>query len=230
MNNNSSGIHMTQENSKQKITSKLISKKSYNKMSKWYDLFSSFEKRYRKEGLRKLDIKSEETILEVGFGTGHSLVKIAKQVGEKGFVHGIDISEGMIKKTLKRIHKAKVQENIYLICGDATQLPYIDEMFDSIFICFTIELFDFDDISKILTEAKRVLEEEGRICIITLSNRKTNLMTKIYNLFHKKMPKIVDCRPIGLRKFIDDVSLTISDTKEMMMWGLPVDIIVAKKK
>jgi demethylmenaquinone methyltransferase/2-methoxy-6-polyprenyl-1,4-benzoquinol methylase len=221
---------MTKEISEQNIESKLTSKKSYNKLSKWYDLFGFFEKKYRKEGLRKLDIKSEETILEVGFGTGHSLVAIARQVGKKGFVHGIDISEGMIKKTLKRVNKAKVQENIHLVCGDATQLPYTNGIFDSVFICFTIELFDFSDISKVLTEAKRVLEEDGRICIVTLSNRKTNLMTKIYNWFHKKMPKMIDCRPIGLRKFIDDVSLIISDTKEMMMWGLPVDIIVAKKR
>lgn len=230
MNNKSSGVYMTQENSIQKITSRLTSKKSYNKMSKWYDLFSSFEKRYRKEGLGKFDIKTEETILEIGFGTGHSLVKIAKQVGKKGFIHGIDISEGMIKKTQKRIKKAKVQDNINLICGDATTLPYDRDIFDGIFICFTIELFDFNDILNILREAKRVLQKEGRMCIVTLSKRKSNLMTNIYNWFHRKLPKIVDCRPIDIKKFIDEASLKITDIKEMMMWGLPVDIIVAMKK
>ncbi|NHJ40236.1 MAG: methyltransferase domain-containing protein [Asgard group archaeon] len=230
MNNNSYGISMTQEKTSNKTSLRLSSKKNYNKMSKWYDIFSSFENRYRKAGLEKFNIDQEENILEIGFGTGQSLIKMAKEIGDNGSIHGIDISEGMISKTQKRLKKSKIKKNIHLICGDATILPYKKEVFNGIFICFTIELFDFDDILLILKEAKRVIQKEGRICIVTISNRRKNLMTRIYDWFHRKMPRIIDCRPIEVKKFIDEVSLEVADEKEMTMWGLPVDIIIALKK
>jgi len=77
--------------------SKEAARTSYNQMSRWYDLISgASERKFCDEGLQTLKAKNGETILEIGFGTGHSLLELASCVGGSGHIHGIDLSEGML--------------------------------------------------------------------------------------------------------------------------------------
>jgi hypothetical protein len=46
------------------------------------------EKRFTESGLQKLKVKQGETVLEIGFGTGHALVALARLVGQSGKVYG----------------------------------------------------------------------------------------------------------------------------------------------
>src|SRR5271170_5783170 len=70
----------------------------YNKICHVYDLLSeSSEAPMRKAGLELLRALPGECVLEIGFGTGHSLIFLAKAVGAKGKVLGIDLSDGMVK-------------------------------------------------------------------------------------------------------------------------------------
>jgi uncharacterized protein Yka (UPF0111/DUF47 family) len=67
----------------------------------------------RKAGLDLLKPNAGESILEIGFGTGHSLVSLAKAVGPKGKVFGIDLSDKMAKlakENYQNILKA-IEEN-----------------------------------------------------------------------------------------------------------------------
>jgi len=212
-----------------KFDTKKATQNNYNKMSKWYDLFGSFENRFRRKGLQLLNVSSAEKILEIGSGTGRSINDISKKLDQTGMIHGIDLSNKMISKASNRAIKRKYSDRAYFICGDAEHLPYNSNIFDGIFISFTIELFEDQEISQILNECKRVLKHEGRICIVTLSRRKVNCMVKIYEKLHKKMPKIIDCRPIRIDDYLQRTNMLIHTTKQMMMWGLPVDIVIAIK-
>ena len=63
---------------------KAQAKKNYDKISRFYDCFAvGFESHYRNIGLDQLNIKSGETVLEIGFGTGHCIKQLAELVGEK---------------------------------------------------------------------------------------------------------------------------------------------------
>ena len=63
-------------------------RQSYNKLSRWYDLIASSEKKYRDWGLQKLAAQPGEKILEIGFGTGQCLEALAGAVGARGRVSG----------------------------------------------------------------------------------------------------------------------------------------------
>ena len=66
-------------------------------MSPFYDYFAGvFEQKYRNVALKRLNVTRGETVLEIGFGTGHCLKQMAEAVGEEGRVYGIDISSGML--------------------------------------------------------------------------------------------------------------------------------------
>lgn len=154
----------------------------------------------------------------------------SKKIGSNGQAYGIDISEGMIQKTKKKVRRKRTAFSVQLICSDAATLPFISSFFDGILISFTIELFEETEIPKILAECKRTLHAGGRLCIISLSNRKTNLMVKSYEWFHRRFPKMIDCRPIPIKEYISKADFGIINLIEMNMWGLPVDVILAEKK
>jgi ubiquinone/menaquinone biosynthesis C-methylase UbiE len=222
------------KNEKQTIRvtrSKEEAKASYNMMSKWYDMLaSSAERKYKVTGLEKLCAKEGEVVLEIGFGTGHCILALAQSVGSSGRIYGIDISEGMYDIARSRVKKAGLSERVKLECGDAVKLPFEANLFDAIFMSFTLELFDTPEISAVLNDCKRVLRTGGRICIVAMSKKgKANVMIKLYEWLHKKFPKYVDCRPIFVQKTLEDTDFQILDITEMSMWGLPIEIIAAKK-
>jgi demethylmenaquinone methyltransferase/2-methoxy-6-polyprenyl-1,4-benzoquinol methylase len=209
--------------------SKDSARASYDRLSKWYDLLAgSSEKKFAEVGLRGLDVKAGEKVLEIGFGTGHSLLALAQMVGASGKVYGIDLSRGMFQITCNRIKKSGMLNRVELHCGDATQLPYEDGFFDAIFMSFVLELFDTPGIPLVMRECFRVLHSNGRISIVSLSKKK-GMAINLYEWFHVRFPSTIDCRPIYTRKIIEDIGFQTLDVKEMMMWGLPVDIALAQK-
>ena len=204
-------------------------KNSYNKMSKWYDLFRLFEQKYRTIGIKMLDPKNDDILLEIGFGTGRSILKLNKLTNITGQIYGIDLSDGMCRKAKQLLKKKEAFQNVFLNCADATHLPFRDNSIEKIFICFTLELFDIPDIALVLNECKRILMKEGKICIVSLSKYKVNIMVKLYEWFHKKMPKFIDCRPILVENILNKHSLKIETNVKKKMWGLPLEIILAEK-
>ena len=211
--------------------SKEEAKANYDKMSKWYDILSGcLERKYREAGLQKLGAKEGEIVLEIGFGTGHCILALAQSVGKSGEVYGVDISEGMLNVTQSKVWEALLSERVKLKCGDAAKLPFEANFFDAIFMSFILELFDTPEIPTVLHECQRVLRRRGRICIVAMSKEgKAGLMMKLYEWLHKNFPNYLDCRPIFVQKTLEDADFQILDVTEMSMWGLPVEIVVAKK-
>ena len=105
-------------------------KKSYGKFSKIYTSFEEkFEKKLRERGLNLLDVQEGETVLEIGFGTGATLVELAKSVGETGKVYGIDLTPEMFELAKRRLEKEGLTRRSKLSEGDARKMPYEDGMF-----------------------------------------------------------------------------------------------------
>ncbi len=208
--------------------SKDEAEKAYSKMSRTYDLFAgTSEKKYRDIVLKYLKICTGEQVLEIGFGTGQSLKQMAKSAGETGKIYGVDISSGMLKMAEKRLRKADLLNRVELTCGDAVSLPYQDNIFDAVFMSFTLELFDTPEITVVLNEIKRVLKSGGRLGIVSMSKENgASILLNIYEWAHRKFPKFADCRPIYVEQSVKDASFEIKYKGKIKLFGLPVEIVI----
>lgn len=203
-------------------------KRIYDRISRVYDLTGAFERKYTEMALEHICVQKGETVLEIGFGTGHCLKRIAEAVGQTGKVYGIDISSGMLEVTKKRLDKAGLMDRTDLCCGDAANLPYDDNTFDAVFMSFTLELFDTPEIPEVLEEIRRVLKPRGRLGVASMSKEDGEpTLLRLYEWIHKKWPKYVDCRPIYVEQSLGDSGYEIKSKERVKLLGLPGEIVVA---
>ena len=221
-----------QETSISRVTrSKQEAQATYDRLSRWYDwLEGNWEEKPKKIALQKLKVKQGERVLEIGFGTGHTMVTMAILVGDSGKVCGIDMSEGMFEVTAGRVKRAGLAARIELKRGDAEHLPYDADTFDAIFSSFVLELFDTPQIPQVLSECRRVLKSGGRVGIVSLSKAgKPSRRRGWYEWGHVHFPNVLDCRPIFVQRALEQAGLEISDATRMSLWGLPIEIVIGEK-
>ncbi len=212
------------------LQTKDVTRQYYNKIAKVYDLLSEqAERPMREAGLKKLAAKPGDNILEIGFGTGHCLVEIARAVGPIGTVLGIDISDQMLALAQELLAKEGLADRAELKRGDAEQLPFDSNGLDGIFFSFTLELFDTPELPKVLAECTRVLRPGGRIVVVAVSREgKHGVMLNLYEWTHRHFPNLMDCRPIYVRRALEAAGFSIKDADVESMW-VPVEIVLAEK-
>ncbi len=207
-------------------------KESYGKISRFYGTVEGIvERGLRKKGLKLLAIQEGKAVLEIGFGTGFTLVELAKSVGKTGRVCGIDVTPAMVKITRKRLEKEGLIDKVQVCQGDARNIPFEDNVFDAVYMASTLELFDTPDIPKVLEEIKRVLKPGGRLGVVSMSKEghEDSLFLKFYEWLHKKVPKYASCRPIYVEELVREAGYKITGTEEFMLTGLvPEKIVVAQ--
>jgi ubiquinone/menaquinone biosynthesis C-methylase UbiE len=180
--------------------------------------------------LERLSVVGGETVLEIGFGTGHCLKWIAKLVGPAGKVCGIDISPAMIEKTKKGLEREGLVSRAELSRGDATYLPFCESAFDAVFMSFVLEVFDTPEIPRVLAQIKKVLKPGGRLGVVAMSKEdRKSVSVKVYEWIHKRCPKYLGSRPIYAEQCVIDAGYQIISKERIKILRLPAEIIVAIK-
>lgn len=204
----------------------------YTRISSVYDaLADRDEHRARELGLSLLDAQPGERILEIGFGTGSSIVPLVTAVGAAGRVCGIDISPGMKAVAEQRIRPMNIDATVDLRVAAVPPIPYEDAAFDAAFMAFTLELFPDDTIPGVLSELRRTLRTRGRFAAVSMTlgtiEQRHQMPERIYTWMHRHFPHIVDCRPIDLERVLAEAGFTISRVERLEIWGLPVAACLA---
>jgi demethylmenaquinone methyltransferase/2-methoxy-6-polyprenyl-1,4-benzoquinol methylase len=200
-------------------------------MSPWYDLIvGEGERRLALEGLGLLAPGAGERVLEVGFGTGHAAVEIARAVGERGRYAGVDISPGMLREATGRLETAGLSSRAELSLGDAADTACEDGSFDAVFTAFTLELFDVPDIPRVLAGCRRALRPGGRLCVVSMSKGDgPSAMLRLYEWAHRNFERWVDCRPIRVRQSVEAAGFQVAEARLTKAWGLPMETVLARK-
>jgi demethylmenaquinone methyltransferase/2-methoxy-6-polyprenyl-1,4-benzoquinol methylase len=202
----------------------------YNAIAGVYDtLVNRTEAPVRQEGLDMLGVSRGERVLEIGFGTGRTLARLADAVGLEGHVHGVDLSDNMVRLTRDLLRKHDVFERAGLTCADAEHLPLASACVDAMFMSFVLELFDTPAIPAVLSECRRALRANGRIAVVAVSKQeREGLVLRVFEWTHRHFPNLVDCRPIYARRALETAGFRIERAVQRNMW-VPVEIVLARR-
>ena len=103
-----------------------------------------------------------EVCLDLGSGRGGDVIRMADQVGEEGFVYGIDLSDGMIRKAKKTAEKLG-KSNVEFIQSNLETLPLKCGSVD--LIISNCVLNHVSDKAKTWAEIYRVMKTGGRFTV-----------------------------------------------------------------
>lgn len=122
--------------------------------------------------IKRMDIKGDEVVLDLGCGQGWFLTLIAPYLS-KGRAIGLDswqkkdLSRNSRDQVLSNLEKRKLNEKVDILDGDMRKIPLEDESIDVITASLSIHnLSNFDERKKVLAEISRVLKPNGRIVLM----------------------------------------------------------------
>ena len=106
--------------------------------------------------------KEGEVCVDLGSGRGTDVMNMADEVGDKGFVYGIDISEGMLVKARKMAEKFEVK-NVKFVQSELEKIDLQDNIADLVISNCTIN--HASDKQSVWNEVHRILKNGGRFVV-----------------------------------------------------------------
>ncbi len=129
-------------------------------------------------GLKHLNIKSDDVILDVGCGGGININRMAMNAKK---VYGIDYSIESVKLSKEVNEKLINRGKVEIQEGNVKRLPFEDDTFDIVTAFETV--YFWPDIEKCFGEVKRVLKPGGTFLIGMETNGSDNLIMKFWKHF-----------------------------------------------
>lgn len=177
----------------------------FNRIAPTYDrlnhaLSLGIDRRWRRKAVDELKPFSPSTILDIATGTGDFAILAARRLQPDRII-GIDISEGMMKVAQEKVKKEGLDNVIFFMKDDCTNLSFDDNSFDAITVAYGAR--NFDDLDKGLSEMCRVLKPGGHLMLVELTTPPHFPMKQLFNLYAK-----IVMRQIGRRISHDDSAYT----------------------
>lgn len=124
-------------------------------------------------GIKRFGIKPDETILDVGCGTGNLTAALLRALSPKGSIAAIDLSSRMIEAAQAKVTDGRVR----WLCGAVENLDVSPESFDRV-ICFSVwpHLVNAQQAAALFN---RLLRQGGKLHIWHLISRQ--MVNKIHS-------------------------------------------------
>jgi demethylmenaquinone methyltransferase/2-methoxy-6-polyprenyl-1,4-benzoquinol methylase len=140
------------------------------------------DKSWRKKAIDWLKPFNPQHMMDVATGTGDFAIQACRVLNPKELI-GTDISEGMMNVGRQKVKEAGLESRISFAKEDCTALSFPNNRFDAITVAFGVR--NFEDLDKGLREMHRVLDSEGKLVILELSEPEWFPMKQLYALYSK---------------------------------------------
>jgi ubiquinone/menaquinone biosynthesis C-methylase UbiE len=142
---------------------------TYNNASAYFEEDPlAFWEEYGRRTVELLHLRTGAAVLDVGCGSGASVLHAAQSVGPQGVVIGIDLAA----ESLERGRRKAAQRHLYNVTftlGDMTNLSWLERQFDAVVSVFS--LFFAPDMVTQLQELWRYIRPGGKLAIASWGSR-----------------------------------------------------------
>jgi ubiquinone/menaquinone biosynthesis C-methylase UbiE len=146
---------------------------SWDRVARFYDLQLWLERAALGVALDMAQIGAEDSLLDIGSGTGGLLRELAKRGAAPREAIGIDLSPKMLARA------PALPAGWRLARGDAAQLRLPDRSFDVVTATYLLHLLGPGQRAAVLTEARRVLRRDGRLVAVTVAPPRSEALARI---------------------------------------------------
>lgn len=112
--------------------------------------------------LRNMDIGSNDTIADVGAGSGYHVFKMAA-IADGGLIYAVDIQEEMLSAIQHKINETQ-QQNIVTVKGSEKSVELPENSVDKILMVDVYHEFNFP--VEMLASMKKALRADGKIYLV----------------------------------------------------------------
>jgi demethylmenaquinone methyltransferase/2-methoxy-6-polyprenyl-1,4-benzoquinol methylase len=166
----------------------------FGRIAHRYDLLNrllslGFDRRWRERAADLADLLPGDRVLDVCTGTADLALALARRVGPKGRVVGLDFSPAMLAMGRRKVTRHPEGRCLLLYPGDALRLPYADSVFDAAASSFAGR--NVADLRRFFSEMARVVRPGGRIVFLELGEPRSGVLGLLYRwYFHRLAPLV----------------------------------------
>lgn len=134
---------------------------SWGKVAGWYDKYLESDNTYHAQVvapnlIRVVDLKSDESLLELGSEQGYFIEKFS-EFSKK--VTGVEIGKPLVDIAKKKFPNAR-----FLVGNAEDQKILLGEKFDVVTIILAIQ--NMKDLGAVVKNLNRLVKDDGRVCIV----------------------------------------------------------------
>jgi demethylmenaquinone methyltransferase/2-methoxy-6-polyprenyl-1,4-benzoquinol methylase len=132
---------------------------------------------WRRFMIRKLHFFSTHRLLDLATGTGDVAIGAAQEHSRARII-GLDFARPMLEAAWKKVIQSDLKQRIFLLQGDALNLPFPDQSFDALTVAFGIR--NMPDRTRVFEEMQRILVPGGKVHILELTAPQSRWFRRIY--------------------------------------------------
>ena len=117
------------------------------------------------EFLKKVGLKTGQTILDFGCGAGHYSIPATKAVGNNGVVYAIDTEEHALKELHQKANAHKLTNIRTIETSGQMKLPLESETVDVVLFYDVLHYLGKRDRKRLYHEAFRLLKQDGLLSV-----------------------------------------------------------------
>lgn len=208
-------------------------RQTYDRIGSLQDSQGFYEDRATALVLLHGNFNSAESVFEFGFGTGRFALRLfAEYLSNTARYRGVDLSPGMVRLAASRLAAYAPRAEVILTEGG----PPVDEAagyYDRFVSNYVFDLLSHEDIRAVLREAHRMLRLDGLLCLSGLTSGAgfaSRIVAGVVSWTQTRWPSLVGgCRPVDLLPFLPESEWQVQHHSKVVAFGVPSEVVVARK-
>jgi ubiquinone/menaquinone biosynthesis C-methylase UbiE len=210
------------------------SRRFYDRFGRLQDLQALHKDRAVEALLEAGDFGAARAVFELGCGTGLLARRLFDELlSDDARYVGVDVSERMLALTERRLAPFAARAEVRRSDG-GVHLPDEEGSFDRFLSVYVFDLLSEDDMRSALSEAERVLADDGRLCLVSLAEAEgliPRALCRAWTGLHGLSPSLVGgCRPVALVPLVESGAFEIEHRAVHTAFGFPSEVVVARRR